>query len=218
MTNPNPNSPEILRGEILADARRECQQIVSRAREQAEALLAKAAAEAAKLRQERLEQARADAARRSELILATVPVEAGRLRSARVEALLESVCEDARCKLLEHEGFDYQEAVIVLAAEAVSWMAGEGFVVKLSPGAYRAFGQGLVEKIACRAGRSPSTLTLTEEPAITGGGVIIQDAQGYQIWDDRFGARLARLWPELRRQVAFQAELVTTSPHGGGAA
>ena len=79
------------------------------AREQdAEVILTNAAAEADRLRKERLDQARAEASRRSELILATVSVETGRLRAARVEALLESVREEARRRLQAREGFDYQ--------------------------------------------------------------------------------------------------------------
>ena len=54
--------------------------------------------------------------RQSELILATVSVETGRLRAARVEALLESVHEEARQRLLAREGFEYRETVIALAA------------------------------------------------------------------------------------------------------
>lgn len=218
MATTNPNSPQILREQILADARQESDQILRRAQEAAEALLAKAAAEADKLRRERLEQARADAARRSELILATVLVEAGRLRSARVETLLESVRQEASRQLLAHEGFDYREAVTALAAHAIGGMTGEAFIVKLSPAAHKAFGEGLAEEIAGRTGRSRSALTITEDSTITGGGVIVQDAEGHQVWDNRFSARLERLWPELRRQIALQAELVGTKPRPGGAA
>ncbi len=78
------------------EARRESEEIVSRARQDAEDLLAAAAVEASRVREEQLDRARAEAARRRELILATVPVETGRLRVVRIESLLESVHEEAR--------------------------------------------------------------------------------------------------------------------------
>jgi vacuolar-type H+-ATPase subunit E/Vma4 len=155
-----------LREEILADARRESEEIVRRAQQEAESLLAKAAAEAERVRQERIEQARAEAARRMDLILATVPLEAGWLRSAGVEALLQSVCQEVRRRLVAREGFDYQESIIVLATEAVSQMVGKEFVVKLSPADRANFGGGLADEVTRRVGRSPLSLTLSEEPAL----------------------------------------------------
>ncbi len=218
MATPNQNSPERLREEILADARREGEEVVRQARASAAALLAQAAEEADKARQERLEQARAEAARQTELLLATVPVEAGRRRSARVEAVLGSVCEDIRQRLLAREGLDYRETLIHLAAEAVSHMTGEDFEVKIAPADQAAMGDGLVTAITNRAGRAPLRISLTEDPAISGGGLVIQDAAGRQVWDNRLAARLERLWPELRRQIAIETSLVAASSATGGGA
>ena len=218
MATPNQNSPEVLRAEILAEARRESEQILLRARQEAEALLAKAAAEADKFREERLAQARAEAARRKELILATVPVEAGRLRSARVETLLESVHEEVRRRLQARAGFDYRETVIRLAAEAMQQMQGSAFVVKLSAADRAALGDGMAEAISRRVGRSPLQITMANDATLTEVGAIIQDNEGRQVWDNRLLARLERLWPELRREIAVQASLVAESkPAGGGA-
>ena len=148
-----------MREEILADAQREGEEIIIRARQDAEVFLTNAAAEADRVRQERLDQARAEAARRSELILATVSVETGRLRAARVEALLESVNEEARQRLLAREGFEYRETVIALAAHAINQMAGAAFVVKLSEAEQTILGDGLAEEIAHRVGR-PVNITV----------------------------------------------------------
>jgi len=218
MATPSRNSPDILREEILADARRESEGIIRRAQQEAEVLLGKATAEADKVRQERLDQARTEAARRKELILATVPVEAGRLRLARVETLLQSICDEVRRRLLAREGFDYREAIVVLATEAVRQMAGEAFVVKLSPADRAGYGAGLAEEIARRVGRAPLSITLSDETTITSGGLIVQDTEGRQVWDNRFVPRLERLWPELRRQIAVQTALVATSGSTGGGA
>jgi len=209
------NAPEILREEILAQARRESEVIVRRAQEEAEALLAKAAGEADKLRRDRLERARAEAARRRELILGTVRVETDRLRSLRVEAVLESVCEEVRRRLATREGIEYREAIVVLAAEAVGQMVGEAFIVRIPPADGSGFGQGLAEEIAQRVGRSPLRVTISEDPTVTGGGVVVQDLEGHQVCDNRFGARLERLWPELRRQIAMQTEFAVRSEPAG---
>jgi vacuolar-type H+-ATPase subunit E/Vma4 len=207
-------STEKLREEILADARRESEQIVIRAKQDAEKSLNNAVAEADRLRQEHLHQAHVEASRRSELILATVSVETGRLRAARIEGLLESVREEARQQLLAHEGFDYRETVIALAAHAISQMAGDAFFVKLSEAEQTILSDGLADKIAHRVGRPVSINVLYEED-ITGDGVIVEDAEGRQVWDNRFMKRLERLWPELRRQIAMEASFVSKTKSGG---
>jgi len=208
------NSTKVLREEILAAARREGEEIVNRARQDAEVFLTSAVAEADRIRQERLDQARAEAARQSELILATVTVETGRLRAARVEALLESVYEEACQRLVAREGFEYLETVIGLASHAISQMAGVGFVVKLSEADQTILGDGLAEEIAHRVGR-PVSITISYEPGITESGVIVEDTEARQVWDNRLVKRLERLWPELRRQVAVEATFVPKTGSGG---
>ncbi|MCX5817701.1 MAG: V-type ATP synthase subunit E [Proteobacteria bacterium] len=201
------NSTEVLREEILADARREGEEIVIRARRDAEVFLTGAVAEADRVRQERLDQARAEAARQSALILATVPVETGRLRAARIEALLESVYWEVHQRLLAREGFEYRETVIALASHAIIQMAGVDFVVKLSEEDHTILGDGLAGEIAHRVGR-PVSIVVLQEPGIMGGGVVVEDAEARQVWDNRLAKRLERLWPELRRQIAVQASFV----------
>jgi len=218
MATENKNAPDILCDEILADAWRESEQIVPGARQEAKDVLAKAATEADRARRQRLDQACAEAGRRQELILATEPVEIGRLRSARVEVLLQSVHEEVLHRLLARDGFDYRETIIVLAAEAVSRMAGDAFVMKLATADRAALGDDLAGEIVRRVGRSPLSITVSDEPTITEGGLIVQDVEGRQMWDDRLPVRLKRLWPELRRQIAVETSLVTASGSTGGGA
>lgn len=201
------SSAENLSGEILAEARRRAEEIVFRARNDSEAFLNNAAAEADQVRQRLLNQARSEADRQSALILATVPVETGRLLSTRVETLLESVHDEARQRLLVRQGFEYRETVIALASDAIRQMAGAEFVLKLSNAEQTIVDDGLADEIAHRAGRSVS-VTISHEENITGDGVIIEDAEARQVWDNRLLKRLERLWPELRRQIAMQAALV----------
>ncbi len=210
----NQNSTEKLHEEILAEARKESEEIIARARHDAEIFLTSADAVAERTRQEKLDQARAEADIKSGLIRATIPVETGRLRTSRVETLLESVHEEARRRLVSREGFEYRETVIILASDAIRQMTGDAFVVKLSWADQAILGDGLAEKIALRVGRSVN-ITVSLEPDITESGVMVEDGEARQVWDNRLVKRLERLWPELRRQIAIEASLVQKRGLGG---
>jgi vacuolar-type H+-ATPase subunit E/Vma4 len=88
--------------------------------------------------------------------------------------------------------------------------------VKLLAADRIALGDGLAEAITTRLGRSPLSITISDDPAIADGGVMVQDAQGRQAWDNRLPARLKRLWPELRRQIAIRTLLVVENSMPGG--
>jgi vacuolar-type H+-ATPase subunit E/Vma4 len=217
VATPDQSPQRALCDEILAEAHREAEQIIRSARQEAETLLAKATGQAEAARQQRLDLARAEAAHRRELLLATVPLETGRLRSAKIETLLHSIYEAVRQRVLARDGFEYRETLIALAAEAVSRMAGNAFVVKLSASDRVALGEGLADDIARRVGHSSAlSITLADEPTITQGGLLIEDSEGRQVWDNRLSARLERMWPELRRQIALGASLVSRGVSAGG--
>lgn len=218
MANPPHDPAEVLRAEILAAARREGAEVIRRAQTAAAALYDQATTEAAQYRAARLAEARAEAGRRREIILAAVPGAAARIRAARVEALLETIREEARCRLVAGEGVAGRETIVTLAAEAVGHMAGREFIVKLAPADRVAWGVGLVADMVRRCGDATLSLTLADDPAIPPGGVIIQDVAGRQVWDNRLEQRLARMWPELRRQIAVQTALVPARESAGGPA
>ena len=241
---PDLSPQEALRGAILAEAASERDRILNNARREAEAIVAKAKAEAEKARSERLDSARAEAARLRELIPAAVALEAGRLRSARIGEVLESIREEAVRRLrsdgsasldnsfaeprpfeapgeshgAKKDGSDPErgETLSRLAAAAVSRMAGDHFVIKLSP-ADRPAGKALAGKVARRAARPAAGLTIAEDPALAAGDVIVQDGEGRQVWDNSPLSRLERLWPEMRRRLAVSSGLVPAGfPAGGG--
>jgi vacuolar-type H+-ATPase subunit E/Vma4 len=219
VATPNQQSQQVLCDEILAEAQLQCEQVIRSARQQAEALLARASAEAERTLRQRLALAGAEAVRRREMLLATVPLETGRLRSAKLETLLRSLYEKVHGRLLTRNGFDYRETLIVLAVEAVTRMAGDSVIVKLSTADRAALGEGLIDEIMRRVQHSPGlSITLSDEPAITEGGLIIEDSGGRQVWDNRLPVRLDRMWPELRREVALGASLVPESGRAGGGA
>jgi vacuolar-type H+-ATPase subunit E/Vma4 len=209
MTAPAQDSPDVLCAEILAEARRECEEIIRRAKADAEKNLADATTEAGRCRREKREQAQAEAARRKEMILATVAVEAGRLRAARAEDLLESVREEIRHRS-QRRDFDTRKVILALASKALRQMPGNDFALKISNADHVTLGAELAVIIAQCVGRSPLNLAISADATVSD-GVVIQSADGLQIWDNRLASRLERLWPELRRQIAVRAALVGES-------
>lgn len=193
--SPEPDPSGMLCEEILAEGRRRAEGIREAAREAGQALLAKTQAEAQASLAGSLEEARREAERIRERILADVPVELARLHAARTEALLESLREGALRKILARKAFDYREALASLASEALAGMDGEAFTLSLAPE-----DMPLGEELLRRLGRPG--LTLVEDPTITSGGLILRDAEGRQLWDDRLAERLSRLWPDLRLPLA----------------
>ncbi|MFA5203417.1 MAG: V-type ATP synthase subunit E family protein [Lentisphaeria bacterium] len=193
---------ERLREEILAVARREAGAIRQAAQQAAAAVLAKAEGEAARAREARLAAARAAAATARELALAAVPVAVGRLWAEHVEDQLDEIRAEILRRLTPPAGDERRETVVALAAAAVRQLAGERFTLLLSLADAAAFGDGLATAVAGGAGRQPLELQVVGAAAVPDGGVMVRDADGRQEWDNRLPARLQRLWPELRRQIA----------------
>ena len=203
-----PEPQQVLTDEILADARRQADRIRRKAERDAKETVQQAERDAQADRDRRLADVRAEADRRRRLTLATVPVEEGRLRAARLEEALEAVKAEARQRLARRDGFDYRQALVALAAEAVERMGGEAVVVDLSAADRGALGAGLVVALGERLGPGGPAVSLAPEPRPLDGGVVVRDADGRRRWDDSFAARLGRLWPDLRRRIAAESGLL----------
>ncbi|MCX5655105.1 MAG: V-type ATP synthase subunit E family protein [Planctomycetota bacterium] len=209
MSSAQSNAESVLQEEILADARRQAKEAVDRARKEAEAILQKARIDAENDRRVQAQGAEAEAKRRKELALATIPVTVGRRRAECVEAALNQVRDEAGRGLAARDGFDYRQAVIRLTAKAIAQMDGNRFVLEVSDADNQALGQGWLEEVCRQAGRSG--LELSTAPAKTKNqvGVLVRDAEGRQVWDNTLPARLERLWPALRRDLAVATRLVS---------
>jgi vacuolar-type H+-ATPase subunit E/Vma4 len=212
VTAANARSEEVLRGEILAGAKAKADETLARAKADADTLLVKARSDAEKEHREKLAAAKAQAATLTEQIMGRLPVDVGRMKSARIESLLVAVRDEVARRLAAREGFDYREAVITLAAEAVSRMDGSRFILSVSEADRGALCDGWLQDVRGRAGREVE-LVLAPEPAKIAGGVIVRDADGRQLCDESLAARLERLWPAARREIAVQSGLI----QGGGA-
>jgi len=188
VTDPDRDPQKVLTDEILADAERQAERIRTRARRDATQITDKAQAQADAERDDRLAGARDEADRRRQLTLATVPVEVARMRAARIEDILQSIRDEASRQLTARQGFDYRETLTVLAADAVSRVEGEAFVLELAAADAETLVADLAEAVRRRVGRD--------------GVDIIRDTEGRQFWDNSLQGRLARLWPMLRREIA----------------
>lgn len=201
---------------ILREATSRAEEIILRAKAQAAELIAQAESDAENTRREERAAAEAEAACRREGILAAVPIEASREHGSRVALLAQTIFEQARQKLVARQDYDYRASLVALAAEALSFMPGDAFVIRLSPRDRAALGKGLATEIADRACLRPENISLEDDPAITDGGLVVQDAEGRRVWDNRLPQRLERMWPELRRQIAVRAAWVAENPAAGG--
>jgi len=209
VSSPPSNPEQVLQEEILADARRQAQEAAERAGKDAEALITKARMEAENDRRVQSQAAQAEAKRRHDLVLATIPVVVGRRRAECIEAALAQIRDEAARRLAARDGFDYRQAVIRLAAEALGRMEGNRFVIEVSDADSQALGQGWLDEVRRQAGRDGLELSTALAQKKNQAGVIIRDVEGRQVWDNTLLARLERLWPALRSELAVATRLVS---------
>lgn len=216
MAQSDTSSQEVLRDEILADARRQAERAVRKAEREGQAAIEKAKEEAQRERDEKLAAAQAEAERKRMLTLATVPVDIGRMRAAKAEQMLHSLREQAAECLESRQGFDYGQTLPQLAVEAISHMEGDAFVLALGKVDLDAYGPTLADRVREAAGRSNVTISVDPQPAAISNGVVIRDLDGRQVWDNSLDARLDRMWPLMRSHLAEQLGLQTVSEPSGG--
>lgn len=211
-TDADAASQEALREEILADARRQAERLLRRARQEAKDAADQADAALDAWRKERLAQAEAEAKRRAEMILAGVPVEVGRLRGRRIESLLQDLRDELLRRLNAREGLDARTAVVALAAEALRGMDGSRFILAVPSADRAALGGDWLDDVRRLAGRPELVLEAVYEEGRRDAGPVVRDAEGRQLWDNRPAVRLERLWPLLRRELAVRLALETSLP------
>jgi len=209
VSSPPSNPEQVLQEEILADARRQAREAVDRARQEAEALVTKARLEAENDRRVQSQAAQVESKRRRDLALATIPVVVGRRRAECIESALNQIRDEAARRLAAREGFDYRQAVIRPAAEALALMEGNRFVLEVSDADNQALGQGWLEEVRRQSGRSGLELSTVSANTKNQVGVLVRDAEGRQVVDNTLLARLERLWPALRRELAVATRLVS---------
>lgn len=206
-----------LHQEILADARRQADRILRRARQEAATMVEQARREAERQRDEWLASARATADRRTALLLARLPVDQGRMRAVHVEKLLTAVRDEAATRLAPRQTPLARDLLLARIAEAIDGMAGDTFELSLSPADSQTLAE--IDLDALRRMTGKPTLCIERGAPLSDqdSGPVLRDAAGRQIWDNRMTARLRRLWPALRRQLATATRLnaALTNPAEG---
>jgi len=198
---------EVLREEILADARRQAERTLQRARKEAAGIAETSAAEFSEWQARQLDLARAEAQRRTDMILAGLPVEIGRMRASRIESLLQSVYAEARQRLISREGLDCRQMLVSLVAEAIRGMSGTQFSIILPETDRHLLGKGEIEAIRRATGRPDLELEMVYDPESRDAGPVVRGSEGEEFWDNRLTERLERLWPALRHEIAVYATL-----------
>jgi len=104
--------------------------------------------------------------------------------------------------ILNRSGFDYPKALFVLALAAIRQMTGKTFVVRL-PEADRSVVSGKFRDDLVKCLGVPGLkVDVPFDGNAPGGGVIVEDGDASQVYDNRLPERLERMWPELRREIA----------------
>ncbi|HUU43550.1 MAG TPA: V-type ATP synthase subunit E family protein [Planctomycetota bacterium] len=203
---PHPDKPEdVLRDEILGDARRRAERTVKRAERDAGKTVEEAVKRAEAVRDRALDTARRRIARDGQVFASSLALEERMRRLKTQGALLVEVFDGAVERLRRREGFDPGAVVREFAVEAVLAMTGDAFVLRLAKPDLDAMKPTLdvdtVEAVRKASGRQV-TVTVAQEPVDIAAGVVVESADGSQQVDGSLTGRLDRLREELRFEVA----------------
>lgn len=188
---------EVLK-EIEEQVEREIQQILSEAEGTAKKILNDAEEEANRIRQEEVRKRLSE--ERRQLIHARL--ESKRIVSEARQEALDRVMEEVenRIKKLVNENRDkYREVMKRLLVEAISSLDGEKFLIHVNE-RDRDLVKRLISEIK-RVTKRLVELHVSERPVEMMGGVIVETADGKQIFNNTLDARLIRAREELLGQV-----------------
>ena len=195
---------KVLTDEILRDAQTKSERIRKRAERDARKALDDAATEAKAAAAKTLDAARRKADRIVASILATVDQEIRRDQLAAQEGEMEKVFEAARARLADRTAYGYPAVVAGLAAQAIQAIGGGRVVLELSEADRALATEAWLADVRRRAGRDVA-IEVAPKSAAIGSGVRVRSADGRLFVDNSFEARLRRLRPELRRELAAKA-------------
>ena len=94
-------------------------------------------------------------------------------------------------------------------------MTSDKYTVRLSAADREVLGVDWRDEIRRRTGRNNLEIAVKDDPGIAGGGLIVEDREGVEMWDNRLTARLQRMWPELRILIAGQTGLLDLANRRG---
>ena len=199
------DSTEPLERQILSDARKRAEPVGRRAQRESEDVARQAAEEAERECRRILEQARQKAELEAGRVRAQAGLQAAGVRRAAQEKALLAVREDAARRLRQLVSSpDYRGILLRLASAALQAMEGRNFELVMSAQDKAAHGEGVAAALrdyaAHQLGRQV-IVKVADETTANRGGLIVRTADGRQVCDQTFDARLDRLWDELREEA-----------------
>ncbi len=201
MTEPT----DMLADQILADARKQCGPIRRRAERERESTLRRARQDAERKRDQIVRRAEQKAEVESHRMHARTELEVENIKRQAQEQILLQARRQATEGLREQtRRGHYAEQLVRLALAAVRAMKGARFELVLRE-EDKAHAEKIIEALRQRTsgdlGRQVE-VAVAQETVRAGGGLIVRSADGRQVCDQTFEARLRRLWEELREEIA----------------
>jgi vacuolar-type H+-ATPase subunit E/Vma4 len=194
---------DALAQEILADAHRQAEKKLERARKRARRIVRSSKSNTKEIERNASDAAQQRLDRESALILADLPHQE-QIRTLRVQdEVIRSLFDDALDELAGASAEQRLDVLTRLAREAILVMAEGQFVLGLSPNDV-----ALGAKLAARMPEAVSTesqriVDVDAEPVPDlAGGVVVRTRDGRQVVNQSFRARLHRIERELRTRVA----------------
>jgi len=200
-THTSQTSEKALADEILRDAQRKADRARTRAERETAKIQKKTERDAQTATARTLELAQERGERLAQAVLATLEAEAQRELLAAREGELDKLFEQARQRLADKGGYDYPAVLAVLAAQAIEAMAAPEVVLELNDGDRAIATEAWLADLRGRVGREVA-IAVADGAAPIDGGLIARSADGRLLYDNSFAARLERLRPDLRRQLA----------------
>lgn len=199
------DSEKVLSDEILADARRRGERAVKRAQADAKKLLEQALAEAKAVGDAALADVERRLARERQVFDASLLLDERMRRLAVQGRLLDETFDRALERLRSREGFDRRAVLVRFAVEAIGEIGGDAFVLRLDAADLESMGATLPADVAAAArGKIGRDVTVTAGASAGRGivGVVVESADGRRRVDNSFAERLRRMRDELRFDVA----------------
>jgi len=199
MTSQSTPNYDSLAKEVMADAERKAKRAIAQAKRDAEKIADKARQEARALRESILDQARKRAERDAAIVRAGFKIEAKRRDLSHRQDVITKILALARQKLAASNGYDRGESLAKLVAQAVSAIRADALIVRVAPEDRQALDDQFTARVREAVG---GNVDIKIGEASISGGAIVESADGRQVYDNSYEARLERLAPTVRLSIA----------------
>jgi len=207
-------SEQLLSDEILQDAQKKAERALKKADRRAKQVVADAEKDAEAALDRAREAAHRRAQRTANSIMATLEQEMRRNLLDVREAELSALFDAALDRLSDRSGYDVADVLATLAAEAVAAIDSDTIILALNAGDRAIATDAWLATVRDRAGYG-GALIVEGVPAPIDGGVVARSGDRKKLYDNSYAARLRRLRPTLRQDIATQAYAAELSSDDG---